>query len=169
MRALASGTSFLASASVSSLPQTRWSWSSSALESMEDGGRARNGASHQVIVSLPKSISDRKCCSNNKLMPRLEIVLACSAQLQPVARLVPTDVFSSTDDPALVCFLGLTRSLLCSTTAMASLFVQALFSYVILAMFWKLFREYLIHSPLDYIPGPPAPSGVTGQSINSAF
>ncbi|KAF7768274.1 hypothetical protein Agabi119p4_7517 [Agaricus bisporus var. burnettii] len=46
---------------------------------------------------------------------------------------------------------------------MASLFVQALFSYVILAMFWKLFREYFIHSPLDYIPGPPAPSGVTGN------
>lgn len=103
--------------------------------------------------------------AKNRRLGSQGLFLACSAQGAACGQAVPTDVFSPANDPALVRFLGSTRLLLFSSTAMASLLVLALFSYVITAVFWKMFREYFIQSPLDCIPGPPASSTITGQLI----
>lgn len=52
---------------------------------------------------------------------------------------------------------------------MASLLVEALLACAVSVIWWKLFREYFVKSPLDEIPGPPSSSLLLGECFGDPF
>lgn len=45
------------------------------------------------------------------------------------------------------------------------LLLQAAVLYVVTLFLWRLFRHFLVKSPLDKVPGPPSASYVTGKRV----